>query len=367
MVKNAKPNTYSIIIALVLLASVSAGVLVNLNRGTILNIFPMFKKSLKIKASIPYWEQKEATTSFQNNIKSFDYIQVFWYFISEEGDIKTYKYATEDRELINLAHDNNVKVLAIITNLPEDEGTTWDSKRIENILKNQYSREKHIRDIEQKINDLNLDGVIIDYESVDVSQKDKFSDFIENLSNTMHKQNKIVAVSVHPKTSDNVGLGKFQDWKKLIMNADHISIMSYGEHWDESPAGPIASISWLKEIINYIDKLGIPKDKIYLGVPLYGLKWNKSNSDAAEGLTYKNVEELISKYDLETKWDGESSSQYLNYSAEGNTFEVWFENNLTVEKKLELAQQAGFAGVSFWRLGGEDSLVWKTVSKFREN
>ena len=44
--------------------------------------------------------------------------------------------------------------------------------------------------------------------------------------------------------------------------------------------------------------------------------------------------------------------------------EVWFENGPSVEVKVQLAREAGFGGVTFWRLGGEDPEVWERVRKF---
>lgn len=366
MDEKIKRVVFVITFTLTLLLSVFAGMFVNKGQSILSNL-PFFHKTLKIKASIPYWEQQNATVSFKKNVGSFDYIQVFWYFLSSDGDIKTYKYAKEDLELISFAHINNVKVLAILTNLPENEGTSWDSSRVKNVLKTAESRKNHIEDIKQKLINLNLDGIIIDYESVDVSQKNKFSAFIKELAEVLREQDKIVAVSVHPKTSDNEGLGKFQDWKVLSESADHISIMSYGEHWDESAPGPIASITWLKKIINYAKSLKIPDEKIYMGIPLYGLKWELDNDKEAQGLTYQNVEDLIKEDGLEKKWDEQSSSQYLKYQTDIGDYEVWFESASSVNEKLELAQDAGFKGVSFWRLGGEDQGVWETVKRYRKN
>ncbi|MDO8658248.1 MAG: glycosyl hydrolase family 18 protein [Candidatus Levybacteria bacterium] len=319
------------------------------------------KEQLAVKGSIPYWDQDNAFESFQKNVQAFNYINLFWYFLTNNGEIKKYDYAIEDQNLIAIAHANNVKVMAVITNLPEIEGSTWDSKRVENVIKNSTTRKKHILDITDKLESLNFDGVNIDYESLDSSQKDNFTFFIKELTSILHEKNKIVSVSLHPKREGmkkNEDIGAFQDWIALATVTDQLNIMAYGEHWDEGNAGPIASYNWVKNIIEYTQKLNLPPEKLFLGIPLYGYDWNKDNDDKAKGLTFIDVENLRKNYDTKEKWDNNFRSPYFFYD-DGDTHEVWFENARSINEKIQLAKQAGFKGITFWRLGGEDSAVWE--------
>lgn len=312
------------------------------------------KEPLVVKGSIPYWDQDNAFESFQKNVQSFNYVNLFWYFLTNDGMIQKYAYANEDKNIIDFANKNNVKVMAVITNLPEIEGTTWDSKRVERVINNRAKREKHISDILTKLELLNFNGVNIDYEEVDSSQKDNFSLFIKELADALHKKGKIVAVSLHPD------INTFQDWQLLAEYSDQLSIMAYNEHWDESDAGPIASYNWVKKIIENTQKLNIPPGKLFLGIPLYGYDWNKDNDRKARGLTFNDAKQLIADFDVEEKWDNNSRSPYFFYKdGGGDRHEVWFENSMSVKEKIQLAKQAGFKGITFWRLGGEDPTAWE--------
>lgn len=321
-------------------------------------------KPLIIKASIPYWDQNRAVNSFKNNADVFSYIQLFWYYMDANGDINTYKYANEDKSLIDYAHSKNIKVIPIITNLGDYEGDDWDSDRVEEVIKNSVNRKNHIDTILKKIEEMGFDGVDIDYEQVEEKAKDNFTLFIKELSDTFHKKGKEVVVAVHPKTSDNdpkEKIGSFQDWKRISQYVDHFSIMSYGKHYDESDAGPIAPISWLEEIISYTQKLKLPSEKIFLGIPLYGYDWNLDRDTAAVSLTYGQVQNLRNREEVEENWDEESNSPYFRYEKKGEKHEVWYEDAKSVQKKVELVRNAGFAGVTFWRLGGEDGYVWEIL------
>src|SRR3990167_297317 len=161
-------------------------------------------KPVLIRGSIPYWEQEKAFLSFSQNAGKFDYISLYWYYLGADGTIKKYRGAKEDQNIIKLAHDNNVKVAAIVTNLLDDEDLGWNSARVEAWIKNDKAIDTHVKTIGEKLKTVGFDGVIIDYELMDAKQKENFSEFIEELARQLHKDGKFVTVAVHPKTGENV-------------------------------------------------------------------------------------------------------------------------------------------------------------------
>lgn len=322
---------------------------------------PTSRTPLLVKASIPYWDQKNAYSVFQKNVEKFDYINLFWYYLTSDNEIAKYEYTIEDKQIIQFAKENNVNVIATITNLPEVGG--WDSQRVEEMLQTPLTRRKHIYDILDKLNALQFDGVNIDYEEVDAAEKNKFTLFIGELAMQLKKENKLLTVSLHPKRFLNEGLGKFQDWKELAIYADQLTIMAFNEHWDDSQAGPIASIAWVNEIIAYARTKNVPEEKIYLGIPLFGYDWNKNNDLPADGLTFTDVQQLLIAYKAESKWHEVFKSPYFFYRDGNDTHEVWYEDKNSVQEKIALAEKSGLAGISFWRLGDEDERIWPIIKQ----
>lgn len=314
---------------------------------------------LIIRGSIPYWDQERAFESLKNNPAAFDEIALFWYYLTKDGSIKKYQYTNENKEIIDFAHANNIKVVAVITNLPDRSNTSWDSERVEDVLSDEDTRHEHIDDIVSLTEDLNFDGISIDYEEVDSSQKENFSQFIKELSEALHIHNKFLGVALHPKTKDTKDdrFG-FQDWQKLGEAADQLYIMSYNEHWDTGKPGPIASIPWVKEIIEYSKSQKIQTSKLFLGIPLYGYDWEEDSDEEAEGLTYEDIIELINEYEVETKRDEKSGAPYFSYENDDSKHIVWYEDTKSIMEKINLVKEAGFGGVTFWRLGGEDQSIW---------
>lgn len=319
---------------------------------------------LKVRGSIPYWDQDAAVASFAANVEHFDSISLFWYYIAEDGEVIKYEDATEDTTVIDFAHAHGVKVSAVLTNLPEDSGTTWDSDRVVHILEDSESQKEHIQQLMSTVERLSFDGIAIDFEEVDNDQSNNFSEYIANVSKAAHEKGLFVGVALHPKlgfVSDRNYM--FQDWEEIAKYADELYIMAYGEHWDGGESGPIASIPWVGQIVRYAQSRKIPLSKFYLGIPLYGYDWIKNNDEEAVGLTDAQIKSLLTRFSIEPEWDETARAPHFSYEIDGYNHVVWYENIKSILEKAKLAKDAGFGGITFWRLGGEDSSLWDEIER----
>jgi len=318
------------------------------------------------RASIPYWDQKNATESLTANIALFDQVALFWYYIDETGTVTKYEYATEDTSILTRAQQRGIKTFFTLTNLGEKENETWDSRRVETVIKDEPSRTRHINDILSIFERLPFDGVNIDYEQVAPAQRENFSDFIEELAERLHQRGKLLSVALHPITDrESEKRYNFQDYRAIAESADTLEVMAYEEHYDEGEPGPAASAPWVEEIINYVGSKKVPKEKVLLGIPLYGYDWTRGSDSPANSLVYRDIVQLQADFQPEVRWDNRAQTPSFTYRHQDQTHEVWFEDARSVEHKLALARDAGLGGVYFWRLGGEDPAVWTKVPQFR--
>ncbi|MCH7541912.1 hypothetical protein IH981_04035 [Patescibacteria group bacterium] len=312
---------------------------------------------------IPFWDQESAFASFKRNADLYSHISLFWYVLRSDGSVKKYIYAQEDTSIINFAHSKNVKVLAIVANLPdEDDGGDWDADRVNKVINSAAVRKKHVNDLVNLAKKQGFDGINIDYEALKGHQKENFTLFIKELANELHKNGKILAVALHPKISEGDPAysngSQAQDWKQLAIYADQMHLMAYEEHWETSGSGPIASVPWVSSVLNYAKKL-IPASKLFAGVPLYGYDWG--GSVKAKGLTYAGVQSLIKKYQPKIVWDSSAKTHHFSYRAGGVSHTVWYEDNRSFSGKLSLFNDLGIPNLAFWRLGSEDSQVWTVL------
>lgn len=324
------------------------------------------QKPLKTIGWIPYWDQNAATQSFRENVDKIDYVSLFWYRIDKNGNLGAYEGVVEDKSIIEFAHSKNVKVLALIANLDESGDGTWDHKRVDNVIKTKEAREKHINELIDLVEKNNFDGIDIDYESLESYQRDDFSLFIEELSKELHKKDKILGVAIHPKTSENNPKedngSRAQDLRKIGKHADQLYFMTYLEHGAFSQPGPIGSLSWMEEVIEYgIYK--VPRQKAYLGMGLMGAQWTKNPDETFKAteseMSFLDVLSKVNIYKLTPIWDEKSKTPYLTFNENGNENIIWFENAESIKLRVGLAKKYGVGGVALWRLGEEDERIWE--------
>ncbi len=71
-----------------------------------------------------------------------------------------------------------------------------------------------------------------------------------------------------------------------------------------------------------------------------------------EPLHYRCWKEILKEhYDVEFDYDG-------------STYQMWMEEENSIEEKMKLIKQYDLAGVSSWRLGYERSSIWDVILKY---
>jgi spore germination protein YaaH len=309
---------------------------------------------------IPYWDQPAALDSIERRPGLFDFAGLFWFAVNQDGAIRPYPYAQTERAIVQSLQTRGVKALAVIANLPpEDEGGSWDADRLDLVLSSRSARQQHIADIMRTVNQYGFDGINIDYEAMKPEQRQGFTLFIRDLARALHQEDKILGVSLMAKPREGdprfANGSEAQDWNVLARYADHLYLMTYEEHWDASPPGPVASWTWVREIARYAVQ-EIPREKIFAGLPLYGYDW--PSQDKARGLTQAEIAKLKEQYGPAVQWDDEARSPYFFYQAEdGGERAVWYENRASLAEKRTLYEELGIFNYAYWRLGGEGDVI----------
>ena len=104
------------------------------------------------------------------------------------------------------------------------------------------------------------------------------------------------------------------DLKALAQTVDLICLMTYDQHTRWTMPGPVAGWGWTTENLDYALKV-VPKDKLSLGIPLYGYHWyagkpfpgtirgeDRANA-TGDYIGAENAEDLIKAYGGKVEWD----------------------------------------------------------------
>ena len=156
-----------------------------------------------------------------------------------------------------------------------------------------------------------------------------------------------------------------QDWQAISKYVDEFRIMTYDYGWRGSIPRPVAPYYWVEDVIKYAITQ-VPREKIYLGVPFYGYGWSDGFFSS---YTYATIELILSKYGVDMQYDPKEKTNKLYYVSEFDTrdvkvpHEVWFENHVSLEAKLDLVKKYNLGGIAIWRLGKEDKANWRSIRK----
>jgi len=213
----------------------------------------------------------------------------------------------------------------------------------------------------------NFDGLNIDYEALISRQRDDFTSFVKELSIALHKENKILAVALHPKTAENKSEerngSEAQDWEAIYPFVDQMHFMTYGEHYTESHPGPISSLPWARSVLEFAINSNVPTQKIFFGIPVYAQEWNRTADNRYTAyevdFPFEKVIEEIETHNATVLFDELAKSPYYFFNDSNETFEVWFENLESFQEKYKLSEELEINNLALWRLGLEDARIWE--------
>ncbi|MDI6618593.1 MAG: glycosyl hydrolase family 18 protein [Clostridiales bacterium] len=170
-----------------------------------------------------------------------------------------------DMEYVKIAHNHGFEVWGLIADFNYERNfTVYSSKKLV---------KKEIDEIVGYAGYYDLDGINIDFEGFGSRCRDLYSRYVMMLSQELKRYNFIVSVDV-TKESKSDAWGKCYDRAEISKYVDFVAYMAYDEHGrlDVIP-GSTGSLPWVREGIGELIDIGIPAEKILLGVPFYTRDW----------------------------------------------------------------------------------------------
>jgi spore germination protein YaaH len=321
-----------------------------------------------ITAWLAYWDIKNSMQNLRINFfGKIDEIGLFFYALDKDGNIiNTCKDQIEYKQTIEIVNGMILNAMPTITN---DVTYSKNEKKIKNpqiihqILSDNALRKKHIQQIMEIIKETKASGVDIDYEELDIADKDIFTQFIKELAALLHDEDKTLSVTVMQKTENHQrsGAGSL-DWKEIARYADKMVIMCYGYSSKITKPGPVCPSLWLIDIIKFA-KTQIPLDKLCIALPSYGFDWSKEKTNT---INYQTAKSLLEKHSVKLNWDNKSSTPYFVYNDGGIKHTVWFENKKSISEKIQIIRKFKIKHIAFWHLGFLDPSFSDPLELFLE-
>ncbi len=324
----------------------------------------------RFNMSYVYFGNSDSYAGLADNTKgSLDDISPSYFDLEEDGTLKI--TAAMDKDFIANMHARGIRVTPFLSN-------HWDREKGINALDN---REQLTLQIAAAIKEYKLDGVNVDIENVTENETAAYVDLVRLLREKLPPDKSVsVAVAVNPYGITE-GWQASYDYVALAKYSDYLMLMAYDEHYQGSvnnpgsAAGPVAGFQFVEDSIKAALK-EVPADKLVLGVPFYGRLWKRGASYGGYGVSNYMVEDMIREYNGTVIYDYTKKSPravitigaadrkpvVFGKKLDAGTYDIWFENEASIKRKLELVEKYDLKGTGSWSLGQETKSTWDYYS-----
>lgn len=211
--------------------------------------------------------------------------------------------------------------------------------------------------------ELGVDGINVDIEALDPLDRQAYGEFLQALGSALRAAVPGARLSVATEAGPE-GVAKAQVAFKA--GVDRLFLMGYDYHWSGSQPGATSPVDrtdgdyTLRWSIDQYVEAGVPRDRILLGLPLYGMQWRTAFPDRTSPVIGRGIPWIPKQHVDELAAPGfvlsHDELEHVEYFAvpDGAEFLLtYFDSPATLRLKLALALDNGLAGAGFWAMGYE--------------
>ncbi len=276
------------------------------------------------------------------------YLTVFSYGFTPEGEL----IKINDSELTALAKRYGAGPIMLLSALTRNGSFSNELASI--LINNEEVQDSLIEAIIENMKEKGYIGLDMDFEFIFPEDSENYAILIEKLRQRLNDEGFFLVVGLAPKTSRNQSglLYEGHNYQALGASSNVELIMTYEWGYTYGPPMAVAPLNKVREVVEYAVS-EIKPEKIYMGMPNYGYDWTLPyvrGESRAESIS--NVEAVDRAYagNAEIMFDELAYSPYYKYRKGDKIHEVWFEDALSVQGKVELAMEFGLAGLSYWNI-----------------
>ncbi|MCD6374758.1 MAG: T9SS type A sorting domain-containing protein [Caldisericaceae bacterium] len=319
------------------------------------------KPSKVVFGYLPDWQYVSSRDYLQYDLLT--HIAAFDFTVAANGNVSKPSYWPWT-DVINAAHANGVKVVLTAVNFNADE--------IHNLLTNQTAKQNFFANLKLLLNQYNLDGINIDFESLYTADRGSLlNGFMADLSSSIKQDFPEAEISF---AGPAVNWGGW-DFAGLATACDYIFIMGYSfaGSWS-STTGPNAPLTGggynitNTVTVQYASVTNKHPEKLILGVPYYGHRWKTAGSQAGASVIELKESTRFSQAEKEAQnygrlWHSSSQTPWFRYQIGSQWYQVWFDDAHSLELKYDLSDSKNLLGVGMWALGydGNRQELWNLL------
>lgn len=294
-------------------------------------------------------------SGIDNNIATASGVNVLaptWYSVTDSsGSMSCYASAG----LVNKMHQRGTDVWALVSDFDTnvDFAALYSSKKARTNMVNTL-----INDAEK----YGFDGINLDFENIKSAYAKDYLQFVRELSIECERKGLVLSTDNYKPEAYN----RCYNLKEQSRFVDYVIVMAYDEHYAGTDAGSVASLPFVKEAVEDTVQL-VGKEHVIAGIPFYTRIWTTTDGNTtsrAVGMQAA-VDQLNSDGQV-ALWNDDCGQYVASYTVGNSTRQIWFEEEKSIEAKMQVIQENNVAGVAGWKLGLEKSSVWSVISKYNK-
>lgn len=203
-------------------------------------------------------------------------------------------------------------------------------------------------------------GIHLDIENVDQRDAEALRAFYADIAARVHGQGRQFTIALPAKSIGTPDWHPTYNYAKLASFSDLVVIMAYDHGYAGGPAGPVAPLPWVRNVLTYGLKY-IPPSKLLLGVPWYGYDWGSNGKGRGRYISHGEALQRGATY----RYDAAVHAPTASYRRADGLHIMWYENKASTAAKLSVVTANGVRGWAAWRLGYEDPAMWTLLAPRR--
>ncbi|HXH39186.1 MAG TPA: glycosyltransferase [Thermoanaerobaculia bacterium] len=268
-------------------------------------------------------------------------------------------------DVLKIARTNNLNVVPVFSNaeISANGSGAFDRKRVHVFLNDPALQKSTIIKLRDWCIERGFQGINVDFENLEPADYPLLIPFLTRMRAAFAGRKLLVSIDLEAKST--------VDWHAVSSVCDFVVVMAYDEHSENSAPGPIASISWYRDIVQRaVDPVhGVPREKLVIGIANYAYDWMEGR-DWADPLTYQGA--LVAAHDYRQgekpediiDFDDESLNPTFRYQDDALKWhEVWMLDAVTAANQWLIAQNYSVRGMAIWVLGSSDPSIWSFIHR----
>lgn len=274
-------------------------------------------------------------------------------------------FGNPPREFIDECHKNNIEVYHAVSG---NEKTIDSADKIKAVGK------EYVEDC--KLN--GYDGIDLDFENLNHSVQNTYSEFLKEASMALHKAGKKLShcVGFYPTLYQDKVPKIFYNPKVVAQTCDLVRVMCYDMYFapgrsdkkaltrdDCQGIGPTSNYPWTKEAMTYWMKY-VPKEKLIMALPAYSNDYTMTVNGTGKQV-YATVPDSVKGTLQPPIWLWyEKLNIYLYDDVKGINHLFYASDQKSTKALLELGDELNIDNIGFWHFSSVDPKTWSVVREW---